>query len=81
MLVPFICPVCGGRQRVPAGFYNLGVPSTSDPLEEVCRSCHGHGYILVEQPGENQQENQPDRFWEIKYGTIITNPDSTADWF
>ena len=81
MLVPLVCPVCHGRQRVPAGFYGYPTDGCST-LEEVCRSCHGLGYILVEQPEEkNRQENRPNRFWEIKYSTIMTNSDSTADWF
>lgn len=44
-----ICPVCGGTGFVNAGFYTTttGRWSTSSLLQEVCRSCMGHGYVVV----------------------------------
>lgn len=47
-LIPYCCPVCGGKTIVSAGFYNWpgncgGVTST---CAETCRACGGKGYIL-----------------------------------
>lgn len=42
---PYRCPVCEGRQWVPAGFYS-GLPSISS---EPCRACTATG-IVWEQP-------------------------------
>lgn len=37
-----VCPVCGGRGRVPAGFYNTSPAfSSSSTADEVCRRCKG----------------------------------------
>ena len=44
------CPVCGGNGIVSNGFYNhtgnTWVTSTTAP--EQCRSCHGKGYVVVD---------------------------------
>jgi hypothetical protein len=46
---PHSCPVCGGRQTVPSGFYEGGgltTYSTGTSLEqEMCRSCSGTGVV------------------------------------
>lgn len=49
---PHTCPVCNGRQKVPAGFYappcppGVVRPSTSLPaMEEPCRTCGGSGVL------------------------------------
>lgn len=41
---PFECPICKGRQTVPAGFYTLG---QYGPLVagEPCRTCDGSGVL------------------------------------
>lgn len=36
------CPVCGGRRKVPAGFYD-DLPTTA--ARETCRTCDGAGVI------------------------------------
>lgn len=40
---PFLCPVCGGRGYMPAGFY--GVTRGSSTAGEFCRSCTGQGIV------------------------------------
>ena len=45
------CPVCGGKGRVPYGFYAMGTYISSNSLSvnlggEICRSCHGKGIII-----------------------------------
>lgn len=40
-----LCPVCQGRQTVPAGFYSPSITTNAAP--EVCRSCNGLGYIVL----------------------------------
>lgn len=46
---PHKCPVCNGRGRVPAGFYEQGVSgeryTLSDLTPETCKSCKGRGVI------------------------------------
>jgi len=46
---PHICPVCGGKGLVPAGFYNIEYDSytytTDVPQPETCRSCGGTGIV------------------------------------
>lgn len=39
------CPVCEGRQTVPAGFYD-GLATGTAP--EPCRTCNGKGAVAVE---------------------------------
>lgn len=42
--VPFKCPICHGRGKVPAGFYSdSGVPINTAP--EQCTGCGGSGII------------------------------------
>lgn len=42
---PFRCPVCLGRQTVPAHLYAY-VPTVGTNTNEVpCRTCHGTGVI------------------------------------
>lgn len=41
-----VCPVCQGRQTVPAGFYSHGRSSTS-AMPETCRSCDGKGFVVT----------------------------------
>ena len=47
---PHMCPVCGGNGIVSNGFYNhtgnTWVTSTTAP--EQCRSCHGKGYVVID---------------------------------
>lgn len=40
-----ICPVCHGRGKVLAGFYDLSMVSTTANSDEPCRSCNGSGYL------------------------------------
>ena len=46
---PHVCPVCGGKGLVPAGFYNIGYDpytyTTDIPQPELCRSCGGTGIV------------------------------------
>lgn len=44
---PHVCPVCGGRGRVPTGFYDStsGYYTTVTTAPESCRSCAGTGVI------------------------------------
>jgi DnaJ-class molecular chaperone len=56
MLKPYRCPVCEGNGFVPNGFYNQvsGQWSTSSLAPEICRSCQGTGYVVVDDgTGEN----------------------------
>ena len=42
------CPVCGGKGKVPNGFYNaIGVNNycTASIAPEICRSCNGTGIV------------------------------------
>jgi len=41
----FPCPVCKGKQKVPASLY--GTNTTSDTADVQCRSCQGLGYVVV----------------------------------
>jgi hypothetical protein len=44
--VPYRCPVCEGRGRVPVGFYTPHfVGSTSSISPEICRTCSGKGIV------------------------------------
>lgn len=49
---PHICPVCGGKGLVPAGFYNLDyytyTYTTCPPQPETCRTCNGRGIVWGE---------------------------------
>jgi RecJ-like exonuclease len=41
---PYVCPVCNGTGKVPAGFYTKGIASTTaSPVQ--CRSCNGTGIV------------------------------------
>ena len=43
-----ICPVCGGKGLVPNGFYNaINTSASIQTTPETCRSCGGHGYIIL----------------------------------
>lgn len=46
-----VCPVCGGRGTVPQGFYGGWVNPVEhtivENMGEVCRSCHGTGYLVL----------------------------------
>jgi len=48
--IPYICPVCNGRGKVPPDFYNPekgNEGGTSMPyLWEICKSCGGIGIII-----------------------------------
>lgn len=61
MKKPFACPVCGGTQLVPHGFYdniNGGFPySTTSTIPEKCRSCQ-NGIVW----GDDDQEDLNFRF-------------------
>lgn len=50
-MTPHTCPVCQGRQRVPASLYGLPM-STAVPSDVPCRSCGGTGVLWepVNQP-------------------------------
>ena len=41
---PYACPVCNGKQKVPAGFYELS-GTISRIHEETCRACNGTGIV------------------------------------
>jgi len=42
------CPICNGTGHVDAGFYTQTSGHwTSGGGFETCRSCQGHGYILI----------------------------------
>lgn len=45
-----VCPVCQGRGEVPNGFYNyIGATTTCHTAPEQCRSCNGHGYLVIQE--------------------------------
>lgn len=45
-MTPYKCPVCGGRGKVPNGFYNTSPYYSSSSLsDEICRSCSGSGIL------------------------------------
>lgn len=46
MKTTHICPVCLGKRKVPAGFYSQCSPSNE--AQELCQSCNGLGYIVLE---------------------------------
>ena len=54
------CPVCEGKQAVPAGFYGAGA-------ETKCRSCDGKGYVLA-------PEQEPVRYVPMPYPAYPTWP-------
>lgn len=44
-----VCPVCGGKQVVPLGFYNFpgAVTTTASSMEtQTCRTCNGTGVVF-----------------------------------
>ncbi len=41
---PHYCPVCGGKGKLPNGFYGFA-ETTSEFIPENCRSCNGKGVI------------------------------------
>ncbi len=46
------CPICWGKGMMPKSFYAPGErynSTTSNPVDhyEMCRSCHGCGYVIV----------------------------------
>ena len=43
-----VCPVCSGKQTVPAGFYHQGDYSSTSAAPETCRSCGGKGIVWGE---------------------------------
>ena len=43
---PYCCPVCGGRGKVPAGFYDVwGKTTNTTNLTDTCRTCGGTGIV------------------------------------
>lgn len=46
-IVPYCCPVCGGRGQVRGDFY-FSYGNTSVPTAELCRTCEGTGVIWAE---------------------------------
>ena len=42
-----VCPVCGGKGTVSAGFYSVPPGSSTNAMPETCRSCDGRGYVVV----------------------------------
>lgn len=43
---PYCCPVCGGRGRVPASFYDkYAGQGTVAESELCCRACKGTGVL------------------------------------
>jgi DnaJ-class molecular chaperone len=44
---PHACPVCGGRGKVPLGFYVSQNPqmTTGGTGTEMCKSCSGSGLV------------------------------------
>ena len=43
---PYKCPVCGGKGRVPAGFYSCYHDTCiTDASDVQCRTCKGEGII------------------------------------
>jgi len=42
-----VCPVCGGKGTVPAGFYDDWPVAFFTGSEEFCKTCGGLGYIYV----------------------------------
>lgn len=47
------CPVCEGRGMVLRGFYEYGMPLSTNFGTETCHSCNGKGYI--ESEGDNDK--------------------------
>jgi len=45
MSVPHKCPVCNGRGKVPADFYNKWIDGSAHAGEETCRTCQGTGLV------------------------------------
>ena len=43
------CPICYGKGKVPAGFYELTdyVSSTDIKQPEICRACAGSGVLMT----------------------------------
>ena len=59
------CPVCKGRQTVPASFYlSQSGASIGDGSEVNCKSCGGQGYIIIYDSPLNYS-------WEL-YGSPYT---------
>jgi len=50
MSVPHKCPVCNGRGKVPADFYNKWIDGSAHAGEETCRTCQGTGLVWGEAP-------------------------------
>ena len=44
MSQPHLCPVCGGRGTMPAGFYS-DAGLTSSTASETCKTCKGEGVL------------------------------------
>lgn len=44
-----VCPVCNGRQTVPAGFYSHGVLGRigTNAAPQECRTCNGSGMVAM----------------------------------
>ena len=48
-IVPYCCPVCGGRGQVRGDFYfSYGTTTTAASSTELCRTCGGSGVIWAE---------------------------------
>jgi len=43
---PHVCPVCGGKGKVPRNFYGDQTWSTAVMPEPTCKSCGGSGVII-----------------------------------
>jgi hypothetical protein len=53
------CPVCNGRQFVPAGFYQTGLCLTvASLIDEKCQSCDGKGIIIIQSEGDKKINNE-----------------------
>jgi hypothetical protein len=51
-----VCPVCMGKGIVAPGFYltTTGSWSGTSTAPEQCRSCNGHGYLMVQEEGNSK---------------------------
>jgi hypothetical protein len=59
MSIPHRCPVCGGRGKMPRGFFDSveGLPySTSDLTPDQCRPCLGSGILWEFTPQQSSAD-------------------------
>lgn len=42
-----VCPVCEGKGIVPWGFYSFGLYTYASDIDEICKSCKGTGYLII----------------------------------